>query len=117
AYTRAGISVRGVRDFDSRDMTPAEEVERVAAAPLAHQPGTMWEYSVATDILGRVVEAASGKRLGDFLDERLFKPLRMVDTAFVVPADKAARLAQPLPVDLASGQPIKVIDVSALPKN
>jgi CubicO group peptidase (beta-lactamase class C family) len=117
AYTKAGIYLPGVRDYDSRDMTPAEQADRVAAAPLAHQPGTMWEYSVATDILGRVVEIASGKRLGDFLDERLFKPLRMVDTAFAVPADKAARLAQPLPVDLASGQPIKVIDVSALPKN
>src|SRR5262245_33393197 len=117
AYTKAGIYLPGVRDYDSRDMTPAEQVERAAAAPLAHQPGTVWEYSIASDILGRVVEAASGKRLGDFLDERLFKPLRMVDTAFAVPADKAARVAQPLPVDLASGQPIKVIDVSALPKN
>jgi CubicO group peptidase (beta-lactamase class C family) len=64
-----------------------------------------------------VVEAASGKRLGEFLDERLFKPLGMVDTAFSLPADKAVRLAQPLAVDLASGQPVKVIDVTAAPKN
>ena len=117
AYAKAGVYLPGVRDYDSRDMTPAEQVERVGAAPLAHQPGTVWEYSLASDVLGRVVEAASGKRLGDFLDERLFKPLRMADTAFAVPAQKADRLAQPLATDLASGQPIKVIDVSALPKN
>ena len=117
AYAKAGVYLPGVRDYDSRDMTPAEQVERVGAALLAHQPGTVWEYSLASDILGRVVEAASGKRLGEFLDERLFKPLRMVDTAFSVPADKAGRVAQPLATDLASGQPIKVIDVSAPPKN
>src|SRR5262245_12091720 len=117
AYAKAGVYLPGVRDYDARDLTPAEEIERVGAAPLAHQPGTHWEYSLATDILGRVVEAASGRRLSDFLDERVFKPLRMVDTAFALPADKTVRLAQPLAVDLASGQPIKVIDVSALPKN
>ncbi len=117
AYAKAGVYLPGVRDYDARDVTPAEQVERVGAAPLAHQPGTVWEYSLASDILGRVVEAASGKRLGDFLDERLFKPLRMADTAFSVPASKMARVAQPLATDLASGQPIKVIDVSAPPKN
>jgi CubicO group peptidase (beta-lactamase class C family) len=117
AYAKAGVYLPGVRDYDSRDLTPAEQAERVGAAPLAHQPGTHWEYSLSSDILGRVVEAASGKRLGDFLDERLFKPLRMVDTAFSVPAAKMARLAQPLATDLASGQPIKVIDVSVQPKN
>jgi CubicO group peptidase (beta-lactamase class C family) len=117
AYAKAGAYLPGVRDYDARDLTPAEEVERVGAAPLAHQPGTYWEYSLASDILGRVVEAASGQRLGDFLNERLFKPLRMVDTAFSVPAANMTRLAQPLATDLASGQPIKVIDVSAQPKN
>jgi CubicO group peptidase (beta-lactamase class C family) len=117
AYAKAGAYLPGVRDYDARDLTPAEEVERVGAAPLAHQPGTHWEYSLASDILGRVVEAASGQRLGDFLNERLFKPLRMVDTAFSVPAANMTRLAQPLATDLASGQPIKVIDVSAQPKN
>jgi CubicO group peptidase (beta-lactamase class C family) len=117
AYAKAGVYLPGVRDYDSRDMTSAEQAERIGAAPLAHQPGTVWEYSLSSDILGRVVEAASGKRLGDFLDERLFKPLRMVDTAFSLPAGKSARLAQPLAVDLASNQPIKVIDVAAQPKN
>src|SRR5215469_7012627 len=117
AYTKAGLYLAGVRDYDARELTPAEEVERLAKAPLAHQPGTVWEYSMAVDLLGRVVESASGKRLADFLDERVFKPLKMRDTAFWVPPGKISRLAQPLAVDLASGQPIKVIDVSKEPKN
>src|SRR6516165_4631842 len=117
AYTKAGLYQPGVRDYDARDLTPAEEIERLAKAPLAHQPGTVWEYSLAVDLLGRVVENASGKRLADFLDERVFKPLKMRDTGFWAPPGKISRLAQPLAVDLASGQPIKVIDVSKEPGN
>jgi len=117
AYTKAGLYLPGVRDYDARDLTPAEEVERLAKAPLAHQPGTVWEYSLAVDLLGRVVEAASGKRLADFLAQRLFEPLKMHDTGFWVPGAKMGRVAQPLAVDFASGQPIKVIDVSKEPKN
>src|SRR5712671_3948807 len=71
AYVEAKFSQPGILEYDSRGMTPAEQVERIAKAPLIHQPGTMWEYSMAVDILGRVVEAASGKRLAVFLDERL----------------------------------------------
>ena len=77
----------------------------------------MWEYSLASDMLGRVVEAASGKRLAEFLDERLFKPLSMNDSGFWVPKDKLGRLAEPLPVDPISGKPNKLIDVSAVPNN
>jgi CubicO group peptidase (beta-lactamase class C family) len=117
AYAKAGLYLPGVRDYDTRDLTPAEEVERLAKAPLAHQPGTVWEYSMAVDLLGRVVEAASGKRLADFLAQRLFDPLKMHDSGFSVPAGKIARLAQPLAVDFASGQPIKLIDVSKEPRN
>jgi CubicO group peptidase (beta-lactamase class C family) len=117
AYGKAGLYLSGVRDYDARDLTPAEEVERLAKAPLAHQPGTVWEYSMASDLLGRVVEAASGKRLADFLDERLFKPLKMQDTGFWVPAAKMGRLAQPLAADAASGLANKLIDVAQEPKN
>ena len=91
AYTKAGLYLPGVRDYDARDLTPAEEVERLAKAPLAHQPGTVWEYSLAVDLLGRVVEAASGKRLADFLAQRLFEPLKMQDTGFWVPGAKMGR--------------------------
>ena len=88
AYVAAKFSQPGVHEYDSRGMTPAEQVERIAKAPLIHQPGTVWEYSMAVDILGRVVEAASGKRLAVVLDERLFKPLKMVDSSFWLPASK-----------------------------
>jgi CubicO group peptidase (beta-lactamase class C family) len=64
-----------------------------------------------------VVEAAAGERLGDLLDKRVFKPLKMTDTAFQVPADKAGRLAEPLATDAISGKPIVLIDVSAAPAN
>src|SRR5262245_49880112 len=117
AYAKAGLYLAGVRDYDARELTSAEEVERLAKAPLAHQPGTVWEYSMAVDLLGRVVEAASGKRRAGVADGRVFKPLKMRDTAFWVSPGKTSRLAQPLAVALASGQPIKVIDVSKEPKN
>ena len=117
AYTKGGLYLPTVRDFDSRALTPAEFNEKLAAAPLAHQPGTYWEYSLASDLLGRVIEAASGQRLAAFLDERIFKPLGMNDTAFSLPADKSGRLAQAFPTDPASGLPNKLIDVSAVPGN
>ena len=60
----------------------AEFVARLAKLPLQHQPGAVWDYSVATDVLGRVVEVVSGMELLRFLDERILKPLRMTDTAF-----------------------------------
>jgi CubicO group peptidase (beta-lactamase class C family) len=117
AYVEAKFSQPGVHEYDSRGMTPNEQVERIAKAPLVHQPGTTWEYSMAVDVLGRVVEAASGKRLSVFMDERLFQPLKMVDTSFWLPAAKMLRLAQPQAVDPASGQKISVLDVSAEPAN
>jgi CubicO group peptidase (beta-lactamase class C family) len=102
-------------EFDTRDLTPAEQVTRLAKVPLAHQPGTVWEYSLASDLLGRVVEAASGKRLGDFLTERLFGPLKMTDTGFRVPKEKLARVAEPLPNDPATGKPNRLFDASVVP--
>ena len=67
--------------------------QKVAQLPLRFQPGTRWLYSVATDILGSVVEVASGMSLGAFFTERIFVPLEMVDTSFYVPEDKRDRLA------------------------
>jgi CubicO group peptidase (beta-lactamase class C family) len=117
AYAKAGVYLPGTRDYDARNLTPAEEVEALAKAPLAQQPGTVWEYSLSVDVLGRVVEAASGERLGDFLAARLFKPIGMDESGFFVPPERIARLAQALPVDPTSGQPNRLIDVSALPNN
>ena len=116
ALGKAGI-YKSTIDYDARDLAPAEEIERLAKVPLAHQPGTVWEYSHASDVLGRVVEAASGERLADFLDKRLFKPLKMSDSGFWVPQEKIGRLAKALPTDINSGKPNNLIDVSAAPAN
>ena len=116
ALGKAGLFKSAI-EFDTRDLSPAEELERLSKVPLAHQPGTIWEYSLASDVLGRVVEAASGERLADFLDKRLFKPLKMNDTGFWVPQNKIGRLAQALPTDSSSGKPNNLIDVAAAPGN
>jgi CubicO group peptidase (beta-lactamase class C family) len=113
---RAGVYRKDL-DYESRGMTPQEQVERVANVPLAFQPGTTWHYSLSVDILGRVVEAASGKPLSDLLEERLFAPLKMKDTAFHVPAAKMPRRAEPLYTDRFSGNAIMVIDVSQPPNH
>jgi CubicO group peptidase (beta-lactamase class C family) len=99
------------------DVTPAEQLERLAQVPLAHHPGTTWEYGLSTDVLGRVVEKVSGTTLSRFLDERLFRPLKMADTSFVVPNGKLERIAQPLATEPSTGQPIKLHDVTVAPKN
>ena len=69
----------------------AENVEAIAALPLMHQPGEVWEYSLSTDVLGRVVEIVEGASLGEVLQERLFGPLGMVDTAFFTPPNQSSR--------------------------
>jgi CubicO group peptidase (beta-lactamase class C family) len=77
----------------------------------------MWEYGLSTDVVGRVIEAITGESLGRFLDVRLFRPLGMTDTTFLVPADKVKRLAQPLAIDRATGKPIVLHDVTVAAKN
>ena len=117
ALAKAGLYKPGVIDFDIRDMTAAEQVERLAKIPLLYHPGTTWEYSLASDVLGRVVEAASGKRLGAFMSERIFKPLRMSDTAFWVADMKRGRVAEPFDKDPLAGTAIHLVDVSKEPAN
>jgi len=68
-------------------------IDRTAQIPLVFQPGSSWRYSSAVDIQGAIVERLSGQTLGQFMAERIFKPLKMNDSAFFVPADKASRLA------------------------
>ena len=70
-----------------------ELVERLGTIPLLYQPGTKWHYSIAADVLGRLIEVASGQPFDQFLAERIFQPLGMVDTGFYVPAEKIDRLA------------------------
>ena len=108
-YTKEGV--------DWKDVTPAEQIERLAKMPLAHQPGTTFEYGLSTDVLGRIVEAISGTTLSQFLQQRLFTPLGMTDSAFIVPEGELGRLAQPFATDPATKTPIKLLDVTAAQKN
>ena len=91
----------------------AQFAERVSKLPLMFQPGTTWEYSHATDILGRVVEVASGKSLYQFEKENILDPLGMTDTAFYVtdPA-KQARIAEPFPT-IARSAPASISAIRA----
>ena len=70
-----------------------EMIDRTAEIPLKFQPGTNWEYSSAVDIQGYIVEKLSGESLGRFMEEHIFRPLKMTDTAFSVPPDTVGRLA------------------------
>jgi CubicO group peptidase (beta-lactamase class C family) len=82
-------------DFDNKAFA-----ERIAGLPLARQPGTLWRYGHSTDVLGRVIEVASGKSLFEFERERIFVPLGMTDTSYVTATDAdRARMAEPLPGD------------------
>ena len=73
----------------------AAMVTTIASLPLAHQPGEVWEYSVSTDVLGRIVEVVSGMDLDRFVAERITRPLRMADTGFYLNASQESRLALP----------------------
>ena len=64
----------------------------LAELPLSFHPGTAWEYSVATDVLSRLVEVVSGQRFDEFLAARIYTPLGMTDTGFVVPPEQQHRL-------------------------
>ena len=77
-----GTSVRGLEAF----------ADRLAEFPLVYQPGTRWSYSMAFDLMGRVIEVVSGQPFDRFLRERFFDPLGMDDTHFQVPRDKAERM-------------------------
>jgi CubicO group peptidase (beta-lactamase class C family) len=85
--------------------TGAQFLEELGRLPLHYQPGTVWDYSYGLDVAALAVEAVTGKRLGEFLQARLFDPLGMTDTGFVVPASKVARIARPLPLDPDTGRP------------
>ena len=73
--------------------TNASLAQALAGLPLAFQPGTKWRYSLSIDVLGALVEVISGQPLDVFMQERLFEPLGMRDTAFFVPPQKRERLA------------------------
>lgn len=84
---------------------PSDEwIRRFATLPLMAQPGERWLYNTAYDVLGVLIERASGQLLGDFMRERIFEPLGMVDTAFAVPEDRRSRLTTAYMPDARSGE-------------
>lgn len=95
----------------SRDRTNAEFSRELAALPLMFEPGTIWEYGRATDVLGRVIEVVTGQTLGAYLTEAIFKPLGMHETWFSVPAEHHGRIAEPFARDPEGGIQMRIIDV------
>ncbi|HET6306940.1 MAG TPA: serine hydrolase domain-containing protein [Rhodopila sp.] len=104
AYTRARVA--------RRKQTNADQAETLAALPLLHQPGTVWEYSRSTDVLGRLVEVVSGQSLGAFLSDRILAPLGMEDSGFAVPTAQHDRIAEPFAKDPETGTDVALLDIS-----
>jgi len=89
-------------------MTTAQAIDKLAAQPLMAQPGSAWNYSLGVDVLGRVVEVASGMPFERFLADRIFKPLGMIDTAFEVADARWPRMATVYSPDGSGGiRPMK----------
>ncbi len=101
----SGIDYAGPEDVEGKriyeklgtnsvDQTIGEMVKKIGQAPLVHQPGTMWEYGLSMDVLARLVEVVSGQPYDKFLEQRIFKPLGMVDTGYTVSPEKANRFSK-----------------------
>lgn len=101
-------------NMGDRNSTLAEMITKMSKVPLAHQPGEVWEYSMAVDVLGRVVEAASGMTLDKFVAERITQPLGMTSTGFYLPETEKGRIAQPQPD--AAGNKVILFDPTVKPK-
>jgi CubicO group peptidase (beta-lactamase class C family) len=101
--------------FDFGQST-AEMVTKLAKLPLTHQPGTTWDYSMSTDVLGRIVEVASGMGLDQFVQQRITRPLNLTATGFSVGQSQAGNIAEPQ-VDSATGKrPVMMTDGINTPK-
>lgn len=107
-YTAARIYIR--------DQSNADQVATLGRMPLLDQPGTKWEYSRSTDVIGRLVEVLSASTLGEYLQRRVLTPLRMVDTAFHVPPNMHGRLAEAFAKDPDTGNGVQLINVRNAPK-
>jgi CubicO group peptidase (beta-lactamase class C family) len=103
-------------DIDDRGRSNAEFCKVLAALPLANEPGSCWEYSRATDVLGALLEVVAGRSLGQLLRERIFEPLGMRDTGFFVPEERADRVAAPFADDPDTGSPVAMLDPLRVPR-
>jgi len=100
----------------SRNQSNAEQVATLSKLPLLNQPGTKWEYSRSTDVLGRLIEVLSGLTLGEYLQRHILAPLGMSDTAFHVPVQGHVRLAEAFTKDPDTGAGVQLINVRDAPK-
>ena len=100
-YDELNIEAREV------DITADQMLKNLGQIPLAHQPGTFWEYSIAVDVLGLLLERVENKPLDEIVHGLLLGPLNMTDTAWWVPPDKTARLAECLDSDLLKADMLK----------
>ncbi|PYF01650.1 CubicO group peptidase (beta-lactamase class C family) [Rhodopseudomonas faecalis] len=100
---------------NSRKITNAEHASRIASLPLLCQPGTAWNYSRSTDVIGRVIELVSGRSLGTFLTERVLTPLGMNDTGFHTAAANKSRIAEPFATDPWTGDQMVLFDPLEVP--
>lgn len=100
---------------NSRKISNAEHAALIASLPLICQPGEEFNYSRSTDILGRVIEVASGKSLGAFLAERILAPLQMNETGFHTSEANAGRVAEPFANDPWSGDKVRVFNALEKP--
>lgn len=102
-------------NIGSRARSNADFSQALAALPLMFEPGSVWAYSRATDVLGRLVEAVTGQTLAEHLEKTILGPLGMKDTAFAVPAADHARIAEPFAHDPDGGIPMRLIDPREVP--
>jgi CubicO group peptidase (beta-lactamase class C family) len=98
-----------------RSQTNADQAEMLGKLPLLHQPGTRWEYSRSTDVLGRVVEVISGQSLGEFLSARILGPLGLHDSGFSVLEAQQGRIAEAFAKDPEGGTDVQLIEVRRKP--
>jgi CubicO group peptidase (beta-lactamase class C family) len=91
--------------------TNEDQVATLGSLPLLHQPGTQWEYSRSTDVLGRLIEVISGQALSAFLAERITGPLGMTDAGFSVPERHHGRIAEPFAKDPDTNMDVSLLDV------
>ena len=108
AFTSTGPLSKALQEKgllgSSSDLGPDEWMKRLGSLPLMYQPATRWHYSLSTDVLGVLVERASGMPFADFLQARIFGPLGMKDTGFHVPAEKMDRLTTNYARDPKTGE-------------
>ena len=96
-------------------MTGDELLDTIAKLPLLHDPGTSWDYGFSTDVLGLLIEKISGQKLSGFLSQRLWQPLGMRDTSFVVPGSKWDRYARAFEDSPVTGKRQRVLHAEGRP--